>query len=67
MHLWQLTFIIEDEVGGAQRVISGASLSEEIGTTPARQVVACEVDALPHKGGALNKKKLIARRRHEEG
>ena len=67
VRLWQLTFIIEDEVGGAQRVISGASLSKEMETVPARRVVACEVEASSHKGGALSKKKLIGRRSHEEG
>ena len=65
--LWQLTFIIEDGVGRVQRVISGASLSKEMGMIPARRVVACEVEASSHKGGALNKKKLIGRRSHEEG
>ena len=67
VRLWQLTFIIEDGVRVVQRVISGAALSKEMEAVPARRVVACEVEASSHKGGALSKKKLIGRRSREEG
>ena len=67
VRLWQLTFIVNDGVRGVQRVISGAALSKEMKTVPARRVAACEVVASSHKGGALSKKKLIGRRSQEEG
>ena len=66
VRLWQLTFIIDGGVGGAQEVIPGAALAERMGVIALKDVVACEVEASSHKGGALSKKKVIGRRSDEE-
>lgn len=66
VQVWQLSFITEAEEGGQQRVVAGAELAQDVSDNPRRQIVACEVEASTHKGGALSKKKLIGRRSSEE-
>ena len=66
VQVWQLSFVTESKEGGPQRVISGAGLAQAIGNDPNCDIVACEVEASSHKGGALSKKKLIGRRSREE-
>ena len=52
--------------GGQQRVVAGAGLAQAVSDNPDRKIVACEVEASSHKGGALSEKKLIGRRSSEE-
>jgi hypothetical protein len=66
VQVWQVTFITEAEGGHQQRVIAGAGLAQAVTDNPSRKVIACEVEASSHKGGALSKKKLIGRRSSEE-
>jgi hypothetical protein len=47
-------------------VIAGAGLAQAVTDNPNRKVIACEVEASSHKGGALSKKKLIGRRSRKE-
>ena len=61
-----MSFVTEVKEGGHQRVVSGAGLAQAISDDPDCKIVACEVEASSHKGGALSKKKLIARRSREE-
>ena len=68
VRLWQLTFIIKAPGRGPEqeRVVNGARLAQEISEHPSHTVVACEVEASSHKGGALSKKKGILRRSAQE-
>ena len=66
VQVWQLSFVSEVKEGGHQRVVSGAGLAQAISDDPDCKIVACEVEASSHKGGALSKKKLIGRRSREE-
>ena len=67
VQVWQLSFVTEAEGGGQQRVVAGAGLAQAVSENPSRKIIACEVEASSHKGGALSKKKLIGRRSSEEG
>lgn len=66
VQVWQLSFVTEAEGGGQQRVVAGADLAQAVRDNPNRKIIACEVEASSHKGGALSKKKLIGRRSDEE-
>ena len=66
VQVWQLSFITKAKEGGQQRVVPGAGLAQAISVDPNCEIVACEVEASSHKGGALSKKKLIGRRSREE-
>ena len=66
VQVWQLSFVTEAEGGGQQRLVAGAGLAQALRDDPSRKIVACEVEASSHKGGALSKKKLIGRRSSEE-
>lgn len=66
VRIWQLSFIVRTSEEGPERVISGARLAQEISDNPKCIIVACEVEASSHKGGALSKKKVIGRRSVQE-
>jgi hypothetical protein len=66
IQVWQLSFITEEKEGGQQRVVAGAGIARVLEANSGSMVVACEVEASSHKGGALSKKKLIGRRSKEE-
>ena len=66
VQVWQLSFIAEAEGAGQQRVIAGSGLAQAVSDNPECKIIACEVEASSHKGGALSKKKLIGRRSSEE-
>ena len=54
VQVWQLSFVTESRGGGQQRVVSGAGLAQAISDAPSCKVIACEVEASSHKGGALS-------------
>ena len=66
VRVWQLTFVVEGEMGQPQRLISGSLLAQEMRATPIPAIMACEVEASSHKSGVLRKKKVIGRRSEEE-
>ena len=66
VQVWQLSFVTEAEGVGQQRVVAGSGLAQAFSDDPNRRIIACEVEASSHKGGALSKKKLIGRRSNEE-
>lgn len=66
IQIWQLSFILAGTEGKPERVVAGARLAHEVSEESKSDIVACEVEASSHKGGALNKKKVIGRRSEQE-
>lgn len=66
IQLWQLSFVLAGSEGRSQRIVSGARLAHEVSEDSKCNVLACEVEASTHKGGALSKKKVIGRRSEQE-
>lgn len=66
IRVWQLSFVVGTAEGVPDRVVGGARLAQEIGDHPSCNIIACEVEASSHKGGALSKKKVIGRRSPQE-
>ncbi len=62
IRIWQLSFILAGTEGRPERIVAGARLTQEVNEESKCNVVACEVEASSHKGGALSKKKVIGRR-----
>ena len=66
IQIWQLSFILAGTEGKPERVVAGARLAHEVSEESKSDIIACEVEASSHKGGALNKKKVIGRRSEQE-
>ena len=66
IRIWQLSFILAGTEGRPERIVAGARLTQEVNEESKCNVVACEVEASSHKGGALSKKKVIGRRSEQE-
>lgn len=66
IRVWQLSFVLAGTEGKPGRVVAGARLAHEVSEESKRDVIACEVEASSHKGGALSKKKVIGRRSAQE-